>query len=87
MKIFICSLMLCCCPAVSAPAGDLAGTLWQRLIFCNQFAIEHPYRQVSGIRQVSGDRWIASDIGFMIAISTLSTATADAANSIRCKKA
>jgi hypothetical protein len=43
MKIFVCSLMFCCCAAVSAPAGDFAGTLWQRLIFCNQFAIEHPY--------------------------------------------
>jgi hypothetical protein len=43
MKIFICSLMLCCFTAVSVSAGDFAGILWQRLIFCNQFMIEHPY--------------------------------------------
>ena len=43
MKIFVYSLMFCCCAAVSAPAGDFAGTLWQPLIFCDQFAIEHPY--------------------------------------------
>jgi hypothetical protein len=40
MKIFICSLMLCCCAAVPASAGDFAGTLWEQLILCNQL---HPY--------------------------------------------
>jgi hypothetical protein len=41
MKI-VCALMLTCTTAVSALAGDSAELLRDRLIFCNQFVIEHP---------------------------------------------
>ena len=43
MKILACLLMLCCFTAVSASAGDSTEILRQRLIFCDQFLIEHPY--------------------------------------------
>ena len=42
MKI-VCPLMLTCMTAVSALAGDSAERLRDRLIFCSQFVIEHPY--------------------------------------------
>jgi hypothetical protein len=42
MKI-VCALMLTCTTAVSALAGDSAELLRDRLIFCNEFVIEHPY--------------------------------------------
>ena len=62
MKIFICSLMPCCCAAASASAGDFAGTLWQRLIFCNRFTIEHLYPasfRVDGFRGLDRSRRIS----------------------------
>ena len=40
MKI-VYALMLTCTTAVSALAGDSAEMLRDRLIFCNQFVIEH----------------------------------------------
>jgi hypothetical protein len=42
MKIVF-SLMLSCFTAASALAGNSAEMLRDRLIFCNQFVIEHPY--------------------------------------------
>jgi len=42
MKV-VCSLMLSCFTAVLASAGDSTEMLRDRLIFCNQFVIEHPY--------------------------------------------
>jgi hypothetical protein len=41
MKI-VCSLMLSCCTAFSASAGDSAEMLRVRRLFCSQFVIEDP---------------------------------------------
>ena len=43
MKILVCSMVLSCVSAVLASAGDCAEMLRNRIIFCNEFAIEHPY--------------------------------------------
>jgi hypothetical protein len=42
MKNFTCSLMLSCVAAAPAIGGDAGEMLRNRLIFCNQFVIEHP---------------------------------------------
>jgi hypothetical protein len=51
MKILACLLMLCCFTAVSS-AGDSTEMLRQRLIFCDQFLIEHPHPAV--LRDLTG---------------------------------
>jgi hypothetical protein len=43
MKILACSLLLSCFAALSAEAGDSNEMLWDRLILCRQFVVEHPY--------------------------------------------
>jgi hypothetical protein len=35
--------MLCLFAAGSASTGDFAETLWQRLVWCDQFVVKHPY--------------------------------------------
>ena len=43
MKILVFSMVLSCVSAVLASAGDSAEMLRNRIIFCNEFVIEHPY--------------------------------------------
>jgi hypothetical protein len=43
MKILICLLLLSCLATSSATPGDSREMLWDRLILCSQFTIEHPY--------------------------------------------